>query len=278
MDTRLKEKNIIVTGAAGGIGTVICRNLGFEGANVIIHYNSSEKRAKMIEKELIDMGTDPMVVQADLSDESDVLKMYVQIEEKYHRIDGLVNNAGKWPQEHVMIKDMTYQRWKETIANNLHSSFLCTRAFLMNRVKYPGDYASIVLIGSTAADFGEAGHLDYAAAKAGLSGLMMSLKNELPLLARYGRINMVSPGWTVGDLPKDGINNKENVTRVLQTISMRKIGRGEDIANAVLYLLSDALSHHTNGQKITVAGGMEGRVLYEKEEVDPSSILIEFND
>ena len=128
---------------------------------------------------------------------------------------------------------------------------------------------AIVLVGSTAGIFGEAGHADYAAAKAGLLyGLARSLKNEICQVAPRGRVNVVAPGWTL--TPLSGLSaDPERMQRVLQTIPLRKVGRVHDVAMAIVYLASSSLSGHVSGQILTVSGGMEGRVLYDPDEVDP---------
>ena len=129
-----------------------------------------------------------------------------------------------------------------------------------------------MLIGSTAGIFGEAGHADYAAAKAGLIyGLARSLKNEICRLAPRGRVNVVCPGWMLTPLTQQQSLNPEMLRRVSQTIPLRKIGRTHDVAMAVVYLASSHLAGHVSGQILTVSGGMEGRVLYRPEEIDPST-------
>ena len=127
-----------------------------------------------------------------------------------------------------------------------------------------------MLIGSTAGLIGEAGHADYAASKAGvIYGLTRSLKNEICRLAPRGRVNVVCPGWTFTPMTKRLAADPAKVQRVLQTIPLRKVGRAHDVAMAVVYLASSHLSGHVSGQVLTVSGGMEGRVLYNPDEVDP---------
>ena len=127
-----------------------------------------------------------------------------------------------------------------------------------------------MLIGSTAGLIGEAGHADYAAAKAGvIYGLARSLKNEICRVAPRGRVNVVCPGWTFTPMTKRFATDPAKVQRVLQTIPLRKVGRAHDVAMAVVYLASSHLSGHVTGQVLTVSGGMEGRVLYNPDEIDP---------
>jgi 3-oxoacyl-[acyl-carrier protein] reductase len=114
-----------------------------------------------------------------------------------------------------------------------------------------------VLVGSTAGRFGEAGHADYAAAKAAIGhGLLLSLKNEMA----PARVNVVAPGWTVSPMTEASLTD-ELIDRVTATMPLRKVARTEDIARTVAFLLSDRAAGHVTGEVVTVAGGMEGRLL-----------------
>jgi 3-oxoacyl-[acyl-carrier protein] reductase len=184
-------------------------------------------------------------------------------------VDVLVANAGHWPTEPLPLGQMTLERWNDTLAVNLTSVFLCMREFLRGIARHKLDDPAAVLVGSTAGLFGEAGHADYAAAKAGLvHGLAKSLKNEICQVAPRGRVNVVCPGWTATPM-RPGMGDPEVARRILQTIPLRKIARAHDVAMACVYLASSHLSGHVTGQILTVSGGMEGRVLYRPDEVDP---------
>jgi len=271
LDLGLKGKTVLITGASGGIGEATARVFAKEGAKVIIHYFRNEEKARKLASEL---NTETLVVGADLSDEKQVEEMFKEIEEKWGRIDILVCNHGIWPEEHVEIVNMDYSRWKHTLAVDLDGVFLCIRAFLRQLAKFPGEYANIIIVGSTAAIFGEAGHADYAAAKAAITyGLTRSLKNEIVSLARLGRVNAVCPGWTVTPMAEKHLKDEKLVKRILKTIPLRKVAQPEDIAYIIAFLASDKVSGHISGQIITVAGGMEGRVLFEDEEIDLSKAV-----
>ena len=99
-------------------------------------------------------------------------------------------------------------------------------------------------------------------------GFMRSVKNEIVHVAPKGRINLLNPGWTVTPMAKDALKDTHAVKRILQTIPMRKVAGPEDIANTTVYLSSDLIAGHVTGQTITVAGGMEGRVLFERDEIE----------
>ena len=115
----------------------------------------------------------------------------------------------------------------------------------------------------TRAIFGEAGHADYAAAKSAVvSGLLLSLKNEVVRVAPSARVNAVCPGWTVSPMTRSTLDD-DLVRRVTRTMPLRKVAQPEDVARQVVALASDEVSGHVTGQVITVAGGMEGRVVHD---------------
>ncbi len=119
-----------------------------------------------------------------------------------------------------------------------------------------------MLIGSTAGIFGEAGHSDYAAAKGAiLSGLLLSAKNEAARIGPAVRVNAVAPGWTVTPMIGEKGLDADHVARVTATMALKKLGRPDDVAAQVVALASDRLSGHVTGQVVTVAGGMEGRLV-----------------
>ncbi len=270
----LSGRKILVTGASGGIGSATAKVLLKSGAVVFLHYNSSIQGINEIkdwmEKEGIpnDHG---FPVQADLSEEEQVIQMFENIKSMGGSLHGLVNNAGIWPPKDTSIVEMTLEQWNRTLAVNLTSMFLCSREFLRLLKSDPIEDASIVLIGSTAGIFGEAGHIDYSVTKSALHGFMLSLKNEIVKISRHGRVNTVSPGWVKTKMAEDGLKDLKTVTKVLQTTAMRKIATPNDIAYPVAFLLSPLLSGHISGQNIAVTGGMEGRLLFYPDEVDPAN-------
>ena len=129
-----------------------------------------------------------------------------------------------------------------------------------------------VLIASTAAVFGEAGHADYAAAKSAMAfGLTRSLKNEIAQLAPTsgdycgGRVNCVCPGWTIVPRTTAKLRDRKAVRRVTATMALKKVARPEDIARAAVFFASDLLAGHITGETLVIAGGMEGRLLWPTE-------------
>jgi len=259
MDTGLDGLGVLVTGGAGGIGTAVVRAFADEGARVAVHYRTSERRAEELSEEV-----GGIAVHADLTLEDHVDRLIPEVVAGLGRLDVLVANAGAWPQAEEPVWEMSYDRWQSTIAANLDSVFLSCRAFLRHvRNTQSGN---IVIVGSTAALFGEANHADYAAAKAAVTmGLVRSLKNEIVHIAPAGRVNAVCPGWTATEMTRDVISDAGFVARVTRTMALRKLGMADDVARTIVSLASDRISGHVTGQIVTVAGGMEGRVLHEAD-------------
>jgi 3-oxoacyl-[acyl-carrier protein] reductase len=255
MDLGLHGKAVLVTGASGGIGSATARALAAEGARVGVHYHSSTAAAEKLAAEI---GGVPL--RADLRDEAQADALVPDAVEALGGLDACVANAGTWDPDDVPVARMSLARWRDTIESNLTATFLTARAYL--RHVEQAKEGSLVLVGSTAGIFGEAGHADYASAKAAMTGgLLLSLKNEVVSTAPLARVNLVAPGWTVSPMTATDLT-PELVGRVTATMALRKIGETTDVANAVAWLCSARSASHITGQVITVAGGMEGRLLH----------------
>ncbi|WP_455143074.1 SDR family NAD(P)-dependent oxidoreductase [Candidatus Hodarchaeum mangrovi] len=269
METGLRGKHVLITGANGGIGQATAVLFDKEGAKLSLHYHQNETSTKELESKL---KGDYSFFQANLSSDTSVKKLMNQINQNNGRLDILIVNHGIWPENYIPAHDMTLQQWDNTIAINLTGAFLCSKHFLKNLEAYPEDFASITYVGSTAGIFGEAGHVDYSVTKFGLQGLVLSLKNEIVHLAYHGRVNLVAPGWTITPMTEKFMQDHTGIKSVLQTMPLRKLARAEDIASTILFLSSDKLAGHISGQIITVAGGMEGRKLFESDEINIDKI------
>lgn len=256
MDTGLAGKGVLVTGGAGGIGSACVRAFAAEGARVAIHYRSSRARAEEL---AVEVGA-AAALAADLTEEAEVERLFAEAREALGQIDVCAAVAGMWPRDDEPVWRLELARWEEVLRSNLTATFLTARAFL-REVRRTG-HGSLVLVGSTAGRFGEAGHADYAAAKAAIQvGLLLSLKNEIVRIAPGGRVNAVAPGWTYSPMTRGELDG-ELVERLTRTMALRKVALAEDIARAVVVLASDELSGHVTGEVVTVAGGMEGRTLH----------------
>lgn len=257
MDTGLTDAAVVVTGASGGIGAACARAFAAEGARVLVHYNRSEERARALAEEL---GGAP-IAQADLTREDDVERLFQEARAALGPVEVCAAVAGVYPREDVPVWELELERFERTLAQNLTATFLTARAFL--RGLSGGGHGSLVLVGSTAGRFGEAGHADYAAAKAAIQGgLLLSLKNEVARLGPRVRVNAVAPGWTASPMTR-GLLAEDDVRRITRTMPLRKVATPEDVAAQVVVLASERLSGHVTGQLVTVAGGMEGRVLHD---------------
>ena len=255
MDAGLAGQGVVVTGASGGIGAACARVFAAEGARVVAHYHRGEERAQALAREL-----GAPVAQADLTVEADVERLFAEARDALGAVDVCAAVAGVYPEEHVAVPDLDLARFQRTIAQNLTATFLTARAFL--RGLEGRESGALVLVGSTAGRFGEAGHADYAAAKSAIQvGLLLSLKNEAARLGPRVRVNAVAPGWTVSPMTR-GLLEPDDVRRITRTMPLRKVAQPEDVAAQVVVLASERLSGHVTGELVTVAGGMEGRVLH----------------
>jgi 3-oxoacyl-[acyl-carrier protein] reductase len=271
METGLRDQVVVITGASGGIGAGIARMFAAEGARLVFHYYKGVNRATSLQREL--GGVETLTVGADLSKESGARKLFAKAIQRFGRVDTLVANAGSWETRDVSLDRMSTRRWRETMDGVLSTTFFTVREFLRHvRRQKRGN---LTLIASTAAVFGEAGHADYATAKGGIAyGLTRSLKNEIAKLAPHtrqycgGRVNCVCPGWTVVPRLAAKLADKTTIRKVTSTMALPKLARPEDIANAVVFLSSDKLAGHITGQLLVIAGGMEGRRIWDAGEVD----------
>ena len=273
MNSGLAGKVVLITGASGGIGSAIARRFADEGARLVLHYRSGKDRAENLRREL--SSADVLPVRADLTKESDVRRMFSAAIKEFGHVDTLIANAGSWETRDVPVQEMSLKQWRATMDAVLTSTFLCAREFF--KLVEKQEFGNAVLIASTAAVFGEAGHADYASAKSAMAyGLTRTLKNEITRIAPHtkdycgGRVNCICPGWTVVPRNAGKLTDAKVVGKVTATMALPKIARPDDIANAAVFLSSDKLAGHIAGQTIVIAGGMEGRLLWQPGEIDPA--------
>ena len=215
---------------------------------MVVHFHRGRERA-----EALGFRT----VGADLTQEAEVDRMF----DEAGPLDVCAAIAGVWPQPDEPVWELSLERFRATVDANLTATFLTARAFLRQLGDREG---ALVLCGSTAGLIGEAGHADYAAAKAAITGgLLLSLKNEVVRRNPRCRVNAVAPGWTESPMTRGHVD-PERIRLVSRTMALRKVAQPEDVAAAVVTLASPTLSGHVTGQVVTVAGGMEGRILHEE--------------
>lgn len=252
MNSDLKNKTVLVTGGAGGIGSYISKAFAKEGARVIVHYHKSRKNAKKLANEI-----NGLALNCNLTNNDDTSLLFEKVIESEGKIDICIANAGYYPEESSTLWNIDTERWNKTISTNLSIAFNTSKEFLNHAAQTKE--GNLVLIGSTAGIYGEAGHSDYAAAKGAItSGLLKTLKNEAAQIGNV-RVNAIAPGWTLTEKKNSEKINKENVEKIVSTMALKKFAKPEDIANSAIMLASDKLSNHITGQVIEIAGGMEGR-------------------
>ena len=254
METGLRGKVVLVTGGAGGIGQAICRQFAEEGAKVAIHYHTSSEGAEELATEI-----GGMTIHADLRVPSQADEMVDTVVSQMGSLDICVANSGIYPPDPMPMWEIDEERWNSTILSNLGVTANTSRSFL-SHVSERGS-GSLVLVGSTAGIYGEAGHSDYAAAKGAITtGLLLSLKNEVSRLGSV-RVNAVAPGWTLTEKKVKSGLDEEVMQRAKSTMALKKLATPNDVARAIVILSSDEVSGHITGQVIEVAGGMEGRLV-----------------
>ena len=273
METGLAGKVVVITGASGGIGSAMARQFAGEGAKLVLHYRRRRALAEKLQHELAD--AEVLLVRAELTKETDVRGLFHSVLKRFGRVDTLVANAGSWESRDVPLHQMSLRQWQATLNTVLTSTFLSAREFFKCVARQRRGNA--VLIASTAAVFGEAGHADYASAKAAMAfGLTRTLKNEIARIAPHtedycgGRVNCICPGWTLIPRTAAKLRNAAAVRKITATMALPQVAQPDDIANLAVFLASDKLARHLTGQTILAAGGMEGRWLWQPEEVDPN--------
>ena len=243
----LSGKIALVTGAGRGIGKAIALKLASLGATVVVNYSGSKEKAEETVAEIIAAGGNAEAMQCDVSDFKACEELAKAVVAKYGRLDILVNNAGVT--RDGLLMGMSEEDYDKVLDTNLKGAFNMTRHF--SRVFLKQRSGRIINISSVSGVMGNAGQANYSASKAGLIGLTKSVARELA--GRGVCVNAVAPGFIETDMTN--ALKEDAKTKLIENIPLGRIGKPDDIAEAVAFLAGDASAYIT-GQVLCVDGGM----------------------
>ncbi|HEX7643834.1 MAG TPA: SDR family oxidoreductase [Burkholderiaceae bacterium] len=243
---------LLITGASRGIGAATARLAAARGYTVCISYRERRDTAESVVAEIERAGGKAIAVQADVADEAQVVKLFETVDRELGRLSALVNNAGILETQ-MRVDQMDAARLNRVFAANVTGSFLCAReAVRRMSTRNGGAGGAIVNLSSAASRIGSPGeYVDYAASKAAIDTLTIGLAKEVA--AEGIRVNAVRPGVIYTEIHASG-GEPRRVDRVKGAIPMQRGGQAEEVAQAVLWLLSDEASY-TTGALLDVAGG-----------------------
>lgn len=246
------KKVLLVTGGSRGIGAATCRLAAKAGYRVAVNYAANEAAAKALVAEVEAMGGDAFAVKGDVGVEADIVAMFEAVDRRFGSLDALVNNAGVVDVK-ARVDEMSLARLERMMRINVIGSFLCAReAVRRMSSKNGGQGGAIVNISSAASIHGSPGeYVDYAASKAAIDTFTLGLAREV---ATEGvRVNAIRPGIIDTEIHASG-GQPDRVERFRDMLPMKRAGTANEVAHAVLYLLSDEASY-TTGAILNVSGG-----------------------
>ncbi|MGD2069794.1 MAG: SDR family NAD(P)-dependent oxidoreductase [Gemmatimonadota bacterium] len=243
----LEGRNAVVTGGSRGVGRAVARLLARAGANVGLGYRARHDEARTVVTDMEGLGVKAWAEAGDLTEAGAVERLFERADREFDGLDIFVGNHGVWPPESVPIEAMEDAQWRRTLAINLDSIFAATRE-AARRLRGGG---RIVLVSSTAAQRGEAFHVDYAASKGAMVSMVKGLCVELG--GRDITVNAVAPGWIETEMSEPAFGDGA-MERIEGTIPLGRVASSEDVAGPILFLCS-RLARHVTGEVLNVNGG-----------------------
>lgn len=243
---------MLITGASRGIGAATARLAAAQGYALCLNYRQRREAAEALVDEIVAAGGQAIAIQADVADEPQVMRLFAELDQRFGRLDVLVNNAGMLEQQ-MRLEQMGAERLQRVFAANVFGSFFCAReAVKRMSTRHGGQGGAIINLSSVAARLGAPGeYIDYAAAKGAIDSLTLGLAKEVG--AEGIRVNAVRPGVIDTDIHASG-GEPARVMRVSQSVPMGRGGQAEEVAQAILWLASEQASY-TSGALLDVSGG-----------------------
>ena len=243
----LTGKTALITGGSRGIGEAIVLKFAAEGADIAFTYVSSAEKALAVKTAAEAYGVRVLAIRSDAADYTQAENLINEVVTAFGKLDILINNAGI-TRDTLMLR-MSEEQWDEVIHTNLKSVFNLTKHVLKPMMKQRS--GSIINMSSVVGVFGNAGQANYAASKAGIIGFTKSIAKEVG--SRNIRCNAIAPGFIETDMTH--VLTDEQKKAYIDSIPMKRLGTGEDVANACVFLGSN-LSAYVTGQTLSVCGAL----------------------